>query len=84
MCNEVARSRLKTGLMIDGEQLEEVTEYKYLGRLVTSGNEISKEIAQIITSGWRRFGKYSHFWKDRKIPICLKRKKSWIQSSYQL
>ena len=26
------------------------------------------------TSGWRRFGKYSHFWKDRKIPICLKRK----------
>ena len=45
MCNEVARSRLRTGVTIDGEQLEEVTEYKYLGRLVTSGNEISKEIA---------------------------------------
>ena len=44
--NEVARSRLRTGLMIDGEQLEEVTEYKYLDRLVTSGNDISKEIAQ--------------------------------------
>ena len=28
--------------MIDGEQLEEVTEYKYLGKSVTSGNEISK------------------------------------------
>ena len=27
MCNEVARSRLRTGMMIDGEQLEEVTEY---------------------------------------------------------
>ena len=38
MCNEVARSRLRTGLIIDGEQLEEVTEYKYFGRLVTSGN----------------------------------------------
>ena len=83
MCNEVARSRLRTGVMIDGEQLEEVTEYKYLGRLVTSGNDISKEIAQRITSGWRRFGEYSHFLKDRKIPICLKRK-SWIRSSYQL
>ena len=35
MCNEVARSRLRTGVMIDGDQLEEVTEYKYLGRLVT-------------------------------------------------
>ena len=32
MCNEVARRRLRTGVMIDGEQLEEVTEYKYLGR----------------------------------------------------
>ena len=51
MRNEVARSRLRTGLMIDVEQLEEVTAYKYLGRLVTSGNDISKEIAQRITSG---------------------------------
>ena len=73
MCNEVVRSRLRTGLMIDGEQLEEVTEYKYLGRLVTSGNDIRKEIAQRITSGWRRFGEYCHFLKDRKSPICPKR-----------
>ena len=29
MCNEVARSRLRTGVMIDGGQLEELTEYKY-------------------------------------------------------
>ena len=72
LCNEVARSRLRTGVMIDGEQLE-VTEYKYLGRLVSSGNDISKEIAQRITSEWRRFGEYRHFLKDRKIPICLKR-----------
>ena len=68
MCNEVARSRLRTGVMIDGEQLEEVTEYKYLGRLVTSGNDICKEIAQRIISGWRRFGEYSHFLKDTYLP----------------
>ena len=61
MCNEVVRSRLRTGVMIDREQLEEVTEYKYLGRLVTSGNDISKQISQRIISGWRRFGEYSHF-----------------------
>ena len=41
--------------------------------MVTSGNDISKEIGQRITSGWRRFGEYSHFLKDRNIPICLKR-----------
>ena len=28
MCNEVARSRLRTGVMIEGKLLEEVTEYK--------------------------------------------------------
>ena len=60
--------------MIDRQRLEEVTESKYLGRLVTSGNEISKEIALRMTSGWRRFGKCSPVSKDRNIPICLKRK----------
>ena len=74
MCNEVARRRPRTGVKIDAEQLEEVTEYKYLGRLITSGNELSKEIGERITSGWRRFGDYSHFLRDKKIPTCLKRK----------
>ena len=75
MCNEVKRSRQGTEVMIEGEQIEKVNECKYSGRLVTSGNDISKKkIAQTVTSGWRRFGKHSHFLKDRKIPICLKRK----------
>ena len=74
MCNEVARRRPRTGVKIDAEQLEEVTEYKYLGRLITSGNELSKEIGERVTSGWRRFGDYSHFLRDKKIPTCLKRK----------
>ena len=69
ICNEVVRRRPRTGVMIDAEKLEEVTEYKYLGRLITFGNEMSKEISERITSGWRRFGEYSHFLKDRKIPI---------------
>ena len=75
MCNEVARSRLRTGGMIEGEQLEEVTESKYLGRLVTSSNDISKEIAQRIASVLRRFGEYSHFLKERKI--FAQREQSW-------
>ena len=35
---------------------------------------MDKEIDQRITSGWRRFGEYSHFLRNSKIPICLKRK----------
>ena len=73
VCMYVCR-RPRTGVKIDAEQLEEVTEYKYLGRLITSGNELSKEIGERITSGWRRFGDYSHFLRDKKIPTCLKRK----------
>ena len=46
---------------MDAEQLEEVAEYKYLGTLITSGNEMDKEIDQRITSRWERFGEYSHF-----------------------
>ena len=44
MCDEVARRRPRRGVMRDAEQLEEVAEYAYLGRLVTSGNEMDKEI----------------------------------------
>ena len=58
-CNDVVRRRLRRRVMIDEEQLEEVTEYKYLGRLVTSGNDITNEIGQRIILGWRRFGEYS-------------------------
>ena len=38
-------------MAIDADQLEEVSEYKSLGRLITSGNEMDKEIDQRISSG---------------------------------
>ena len=34
MCNETARKQQRNGISIDGEKLEEVDEYKYLGRLL--------------------------------------------------
>ena len=39
-----------------GEQLEEVDEYMYLGRVLTPGNEMAREIDERITSAWKRFG----------------------------
>ena len=74
MCNEVARRRQRYGISIDGEHLEEVDQYKYLGRLLTPGNEMAKEIDQRIKSGWRRFGQYINFLKDKRMPMCLKRR----------
>ena len=49
MCNGIAR-RQRRGVQIDREQLEEVSEYKYLKRLITSKNEMSKENDHRITS----------------------------------
>ena len=74
MCNEVARRKKRNVVLVDGEQLEEVEEYKYLGRLLTPGNEMASEIDDRITAGWKRFGQYSTFLKDQKMPICLKKK----------
>ena len=74
MCNEVARRGRRQGISIDGEQLEEVEEYKYLGRLLTPSNEMTREIDERITAGWKRFGQYSNFLKDHKMPMCLKKK----------
>ena len=34
---------------------------------------MSREIDHRITTGWIRFGEYSHFFKDSKISVCLKR-----------
>ena len=74
MCNEIAKRRQRKGILIDGEQLEEVEEYRYLGRLLTPGNEMAKEIDERITSAWKRCGQYSTFLRDQRMPICLKRK----------
>ena len=35
---------------------------------------MAKEIDQQITSGWRRFGQYNTFLRDKKMPMCLKKK----------
>ena len=49
MCNEDARRKRRNGISFDDEQHEEVEEYKYLGRLLTPGNEMARKIDDGIT-----------------------------------
>ena len=44
------------------------------GKVLTPGNDINVEINQRVNAGWRRFGQYSIFLKERKIPNTLKRR----------
>ena len=46
MCNEIAKKQTSSGISLDGVKLEEVEEYKYLGKVLTPKNEISVEINQ--------------------------------------
>ena len=74
MCNKTAKKSARSGISVNNEVLEEVNEYQYLGRLMTSENEIGAEVDKRIKIGWQKFGQYSNFMKDKKMPICLKRK----------
>eukprot|EP00795_Rhopilema_esculentum_P010854 gene10854-19671_t len=35
---------------------------------------MGKEIDERVTSAWKRFGQYSTFLRDQRMPMCLKRK----------
>ena len=49
-------------------------EYKYLGRVLTPGNEMARQIDESITLAWKRFGQFSTFFRDQRIPMCMKKK----------
>ena len=68
------KKKPRLGISIDNKILEEVNEYQYLGRLITTGNDMHADIDGRITAGWQRFGQYKEFLKDREMPTCPKRK----------
>ena len=63
----------KEPIEIDGEQLEEVDEYIYLGQLIKLSKDHDSEIKRRIKIGWKTFGANSDVLKS-KFPMCLKRK----------
>ena len=74
MCNTHGKKTPRNGIKIENEAMEEVDEYVYLGQLLTTGNEINKEIDRRVTAGWQRFGQYSEFLRKKSIPLSLKRR----------
>ena len=53
MFNEKAQ---KNVIEIDGEVLEEVDEYIYLGQVIKLEKDHAREIKRRITIGWKAFG----------------------------
>lgn len=59
-------------IMIDGEKLEEVTHFKYLGSVKTTNADCSKDINIRIGMAKRRMIDLNNIWKDKSITNVLK------------
>ena len=64
---------IKAPISINGEELQMVDEYVYLGQQITMTNDRSGEIRRRISAGWTAFARYRAILKGN-IPLCLKRK----------
>ena len=61
-------------IRINGAEIEEVTNYKYLGQTTAVENRTKQEVSIRIKSGQSVFGKYREILLDRHLPMSLKRK----------
>jgi len=60
-------------ITLDGEPLEQVDRYIYLGQLITMDSNKDAEIRRRISLGWQAFGRASSIFKSN-MPMCQKRK----------
>src|SRR5450830_1231975 len=64
------RARLGSSVTIDGDELEVVDEFVYLGSLVASDNDTSREIRRCIISGsCAYYGLHKHLRSNRLSPV---------------
>lgn len=62
-------------LEIQGQIIENVDQYIYLGHAVKLGKENqTAEIGRRVALTWSAFGKLQYIFKDSNMPISLKRK----------
>lgn len=64
----------KAPVTVDGNNIEEVDSYVYLGRLLTPDGDLTSEIKRRITRGWAAFGKMDDIMRSKKASRKLKRK----------
>jgi hypothetical protein len=64
---------LEQVIRVDGQVVQAVEEYVYLGQQITMSSDRTREIQRRISAGWLAFAKYRNIMKSN-IPICLKRK----------
>ncbi|XP_058064584.1 uncharacterized protein LOC131214222 [Anopheles bellator] len=69
---EADRQRLGSSIVIDGDEFEVVDEFVYLGSLVTSDNDTSREIRRRIISGSRAYYGLHRQLRSRRLSLRTK------------
>ena len=71
MLNE---STTTSTVAVDGNTIEKVDRYVYLGKTVTQAGDLLPEIKRRIALGWAAFSKVANIMKSRKASMNVKRK----------
>jgi len=59
---------------INGEQLEKVENFQYLGRTINNSNNDLKAVDKLISKGWDAFNKVKSILKSKTTPMITKKK----------
>ena len=71
MLNETS---ITSTVTVDGNVIEKVDRYVYLGKTVTQTGDLLPEIKRRIALGWAAFSKVANIMKSRKARMKIKRK----------
>ena len=80
MLNETS---IMSTVAVDGNVIEKVDRYVYLGNTATQAGDLFPEIKRRIALGWAAFNKVVNITKSRKASIQIKRKVHTINTCYQ-
>ena len=64
----------KEAVTVNGQTIEEVEKYVYLGKTLTKDGNVMTEIKRRITLGWAAFSNFKDIINNRKTPMKIKRK----------
>ncbi|XP_062532938.1 uncharacterized protein LOC134201709 [Bombyx mori] len=70
----MSNSSQKNAIAVNNQELEYVSEYVYLGQLVSPTESMQKEIERRIANTWKKFWSLSEVMKNKEMPMAEKRK----------
>ncbi|CAH2097703.1 unnamed protein product [Euphydryas editha] len=65
---------IPVNIIINGQKLEYVKEYVYLGQIISFNDQMSKELDKRIATGWKKYWTMKEIMKSKELGIRIKQK----------